>query len=109
MLEDARAYSLRAYSARPPGWFSSSCPPAAPARGNAAQFLRIEHVEQHHIVAVQAQRLEGLHHGGRLGVENRKAPLQARPVQEVLKVDERLAEIRARPGFRLLDGVQQTE
>ena len=62
-------------------------------------LLRIEHVEENHLIAAKAQRLDGLDDGVGLFVEIRKHHHDAAAVQEILKMDEGLGEIGARAGL----------
>src|SRR3984885_15613554 len=79
--------------------------------GRAAQLranlLPVQHMEQHNLAAVKAQRFDGLHN--RLGglIEIRDDHYYPTPAQELLKVRQWLCEVRAPPRFRLLQPSQQ--
>src|SRR3981189_1224137 len=64
-------------------------------------LLRIENMKQHHIVAMEAQRLDGAHNLLRLLIEIRDHDRNAASMQQLLEMLQRLTEVRPRSRLRL--------
>ena len=70
-------------------------------------LLRIENMKQNHFVAVKAQRRDGVDNGFRILVEIGDHDRDAAPMEEILKMLERLGKIGARARLGLFEAGKQ--